>query len=110
MVALIVLLSLCFVSCTVTPPQVHSQTVAYEGNIQTAGFLGFSEDGSGIITGKARDRYNALVRLYGAYFVPPLVQDDGLSQSWPFWLIEKESLVRFQTMARWLREGKKPVP
>lgn len=98
--------------CTVRPAQVHSRAVAFDGSTQNAGFLGFDAAGNGIITNDARDKFNGLVVRYGKLFVVPLAKDDGVSPgaSSGTWTITPASLVKFQTMNRWLRNGLPPSP
>lgn len=105
LIALLVLIVCMLSGCTVRPAIPESQTISFDGNEQTAGFLGWT-NGMGIITESARSRFNALVLRYGTNFVPPLVIDQGLSQAPPLWLIDRESLVNFQTMSRWKRQGR----
>lgn len=95
--------------CTVIPRHVSASQPSFDGGRQDSGFVGFDKDGNGIITGTARNRYNALVKLYGAKFLVPLSEDDGIKpgpviETRQTWLIDPEHLVKFQTMARWHRE------
>lgn len=48
---------------TVAPKPVVNKTIAWSGNVQNAGVLGFLPDGGLHIDSTARDRYNGLVAL-----------------------------------------------
>ena len=57
-----------------------------------------------------RLRYNALVAKYGTRFMPPIVQDQGLT---PFpdgtWLVNQQAMVWFLDMNQWQRNGAAPA-
>lgn len=76
-----ILIATCVFGCasTVTPRTVQSTQASWDGNKQNSGFIGFNPDGSARITSNARDRYNGLIKIYGASFVPPLRPDAGIS-------------------------------
>ena len=89
-----------------TVPKPAKDTVAsWDGTNQNSGFIGFTSDGSGIITAHARDRYNGLAARYSNQFIPPLKLDDGLKPMGTNWLIDPEHLVKFRTMNRWRKSG-----
>lgn len=71
--------AICLSSCaSVTPNTNERGTVSYDGNDQTAGVLGFNEDGSLTITKSGRDRYNALVEKFGGDTTPKTSKDFGI--------------------------------
>lgn len=86
---------------TVTPRTVVSSQASWDGTNQNSGFIGF-ENGCGVITPHARDRYNALIEVYGKKFLPPLTYDYGV---WPYsngnYLITPQALTDFAQMNRW---------
>lgn len=102
---------------------VESATIAYDGNEQTAGFLGFAPDGSGILTESKKAEYDALVRLYGRGtadypITSPVLPGVGLSRrtgkelgfpahGW-LWLIDRAHLTYFMTFRDWQRTGRSP--
>jgi hypothetical protein len=100
--ALVGLWLLAIVGCTtVTPRLVESPAASWDGTNQNSGFIGWS-GASGLITPHARDRYNALIQIYGQKFAPPLVADYGLTAtSSNVFLIKPEALTDFATMNRW---------
>jgi len=106
------LLAMCAFGCTstITPPKIHDTQASFDGNAQNSGFIQYNEDGSALITPHARDRYNGLVDLYGAYFKPRPKHDEGLVQVGSNWQIDAEHLVKFGTMNRWRKEGKPTDP
>lgn len=92
---------------TVTPVIPHDTQASWDGNQQNSGFIGWAQDGSGIITPHARDRYNALVSVYGTNFAPVLKLDAGLiATTTNTFLIDAQHLVYFDTMNRWKKEGR----
>lgn len=116
MACTLLLLSMMIGCTTVTPSKVKDEVPSFEGNEQNSGFIGFDAEGYGVITEKARERYNCLVALYGNYFIPEMKPDDGLQWTPAVagslaWKIDREHLVKFATMNRWYRENKpvKPV-
>ncbi len=56
-----------------------------------------------IITPNARDRYNALIGIYGARFVPPLHADQGVCTTCltNLILMQKQDVEHFTRMIRW---------
>ena len=92
---------------TVIPAQVRDHGASYDGNERNSGFLGFAADGTGIITPRARARYNELVARYGGLFRPALSADEGITPTATnTFLIDGEHLVDFATMNRWRKETK----
>jgi len=86
---------------TVTPRTVLSSQASWDGTNQNSGFIGF-EGSAGIITPHARDRYNALLEIYGKKFNPPVTFDYGV---WPYaggnYIISPQALTYFTQMNRW---------
>jgi hypothetical protein len=95
---------------TVTPVPIKDSAYSWDGNAYNSGILGFQPDGSALITTHARDRYNALINVYGKNFTPPLKKDDGCQEqdAAPCFYMSKEALVHFMTMNRWSKERKEP--
>lgn len=99
----------CLSGCTgtVTPKIVVSKTASWDGTNQNSGFIAWAPDGQGIITPHARDRYNALVSVYGASFKPALNKDDGIKQtSTNTFVITQQALKNFGTMNEYRKSGK----
>lgn len=93
---------------TVVPTAVHSGQASFDGGAQTSGILYAQGDGF-VVTASFRARYNALIDLYGAAFLPPLSRDAGLTQLSPStWLIDAAHLERFLRMNTWRKSGRKP--
>ena len=92
---------------TVRAPALEDQQASFDGNEANSGFVGFTASGSGLITDRARVRYNALIGVYGKRFLPALEADEGLKAvGINLWEIDAEHLVRFATMNRWRKEGR----
>ncbi len=106
--AIVALLTGC--APTVTPRVVRSSEASWDANEQNSGFLGFDAAGNGILTPHAKGRYDALLGLYGALFVPPLVREAGITRTATnTFLIDAEHLADFATMNRWrMEESKRP--
>lgn len=106
--ALIIIISIfglissgCGCTTTVIPKTVESSIPSWDGTNQNSGFIGF-EGNSGKITLLARDRYNALIAIYGKRFVPPLTPDYGTqSHIDGNFIITAEALSKFIQMNRW---------
>ena len=91
---------LCFglASCNTVTPDIlpPAKAASFDGNEQNSGFVGFTSDGSGIITAHARDRYNVLLKKYDAG-----KPDAGLiSLPTGNYLIDKQHLVTFVELNR----------
>lgn len=123
-VGLSVLLGFVMLGCsTVAPKVIKARQGSFDavpdakGNYQNSGVLGFT-NGLAIITPTARARYNALVVKWGVHFLPPVKPDDGLtlmtvpvqvalplggqpSKSAELWLMDKDHLDKWATMATW---------
>jgi len=108
----VVALTFCSVSCstTVAPRAANDVVASFDGGVQNSGFIGFTEDGSGVITQHAKDRYNGLIGIYGNKFIPVLVTDEGVNAyTNGTYLIDAEHLVKFGTMNQWRRDGVAPM-
>lgn len=105
------ILSLClaFSACsTVTPQLVTPDSASFDGNDQTSGIISVNANGY-VVTDHFRDRYNALVAIYGSDFSVSIKADDGLINiSTNRWLIDRQHLSQFLEMTAWLRAGLKP--
>jgi hypothetical protein len=64
-------------ACTVIPHPVKPSTISYSGTNQNSGIVA-TWPGGGIIDEHKRQRYNALIDLYGAEFHPAVKHDEGL--------------------------------
>lgn len=96
---------------TVTPERVGHKQASFDGAQQNSGFMGWTEDGRGILTAHARDRYNSLIGSYGNRFAPALQPDCGLTATGTnTWIIEDQALDNFATMNEWRIEaaGQRP--
>lgn len=97
-------------STTVAPRSATDIVASFDGNQQNSGFIGYTADGCGIITPRAKDRYNALIGVYGNKFLPVLVPDEGTkAYTNGTYLIDAEHLVKFGTMNQWRRDGVAPA-
>lgn len=77
---LLVATCLSVTGCSVTPKVHDRETIAYEGNSETAGILAFNDDGSLKITEEARSRYNSYIARFGRDSVTPLTKDFGITK------------------------------
>lgn len=98
------------VSCTVYPKDAQRKEPGWDATVQNGGFIGWAEDGRGIITPRAAARYTALAARYFNRFDPPIDAASALEQtSTNTFLITPQGVYDFQTMVRWSRqEPRKP--
>jgi hypothetical protein len=94
---------------TELPDVARAVTPSLDGNVANSGLLSLDE-GGGIITANARERYNGLIALYGAAFVPPLTVNAGLTTATNGWRMDREHLADFAMMNRWHKNNRPPVP
>lgn len=93
---------------TVAPKPVVTHQVAFSDNSTNGGFVGFAIDGEGVITDRARAKYNALIDIYGKKFLPPITTDFGITTfTNNTFLITREGLSDFMLMNQWYKDGKK---
>jgi len=102
-----ILVAVVILGCTVTPRIVNDSQPSFDEGKQNSGFLGYTADGSAVITSNALARYNALCVRYGTNFLVPVRPGDGVQ---PFtngtFLIDAQHNVDAQKMNRWLKEGR----
>ena len=97
---------------TVAPKPVVAGVASFDGNHADSGFLGWADDGQGLITDRLRQKYDILVVKYADRWTPPLRLGEGIQpgpvdpERGKTWLITKESLAKLLTMTRWQREGR----
>jgi len=65
-------------AAAVVPVPVQAAQASWDGGEQNSGILAATPTGFRV-TGHFRDRYNALVEVYGKHFAPALRADDGLT-------------------------------
>ncbi len=100
------LLLTCGCASTVAPEPVRETVASWDGTNQNSGFIGYLVDGRGLITESACRRYNGLIAVYGARFIPPLQADDGIRATGTnTFIIDQQHLQYFMTMQRWRRSG-----
>lgn len=107
MLMLLVGLGLSESGCTTTPKIVRDDTPSFsETGKQDSGFLGYTDDGHGVIVESARARYNALIAKYGDRFTVPLKPDAGIT---PYtngtYLIDPAHNVKAMEMNRWRKSN-----
>lgn len=108
------LISLCLTlviagcTTTVTPIQVSAPSASWDGTEQNSGFIGWTSNGSGIITSNLKDKYNLLIDTYGNRFIPPLIHDYGIFETTTnTFVITPEALADLSAMKRWRRAESK---
>ena len=113
---LCVLCVLLFTACgTVIPNTVQANVASYDGGVQNSGLLSMTTNSTGAVTGAiitphARDRYNALIPVYGTNFFPALKFDEGITPAPPNFRIDAQHLVEFMRMNRWHHQALNPQP
>lgn len=102
-------LALAVTSCTTvvpTPADVPA-TASFDGAEQNSGIITVDADGTFVVTGHLRDRYNALAAEYGPVFAPSLVPDSGLAPAGADrWTMTPQAMAAFATMVQWRRMGR----
>lgn len=109
----LVVLPGCMFFRTITPKPIVAEDASFDDGVKNSGFLFFMPDKSGCITEGARERYNALIKIYGKDFLIPLDKDAGIKvgpviDKKQTYLIDPEHLVKFGQMNQWRKEGRKP--
>lgn len=116
--------SLLIAGCaTVTPDKVKDETASFDSTTPVnydnlnSGIIGFTEDGSGIITNYGIQRYNALIRDYKVRFKTvkgiELKENDGVSEYVDshknvLSKIDSQHFVYFGILNSWRKDGIEP--
>lgn len=111
-------------SCTtVTPNKVTDEIASYDAStpngydIQNSGFIGFTDDGRGLITQFGLLRYNTLIKAYKIRFKSfkgvDLNENDGTveftdKKGNKLYIINQQHLVYYAVLNSWRKEGKEP--
>lgn len=111
-------------SCTtVTPDKVKDEIASYDASTPTAydaqnsGFIGFLDDGRGIITPFGLVRYNTLIKTYKIRFRSfkgvDLSENYGITEftdklNNKLYIIDQQHLVYYAILNSWRKDGKEP--
>ena len=122
--AILWLSSLLLGACTtVTPDKVSDQIASYDAStpvgydVQNSGFIGFLDDGRGIITAFGLLRYNTLIKSYNirfrSYKGVELRENDGITEftdksNNKLYIINQQHLVYYAILNSWRKDGKEP--
>ena len=122
--AILWLSSFLLCSCTtVTPDKVSDQIASYDAStpvgydVQNSGFIGFLDDGRGIITAFGLLRYNTLIKSYNirfrSYKGVELRENDGITEftdksNNKLYIINQQHLVYYAILNSWRKDGKEP--
>jgi hypothetical protein len=104
---------------TQVPPLVESASASYDGAALNSGVVALVPGGQ-LVTPHWRERYNAMIALYGNRFAPPLQPDDGIvpASTGPAaagvsaattYFVDDEHAVKFDQMNEW-RKAATSVP
>jgi len=120
--AICFLSSLLLVGCsTVTPDKVKDEIASYDAStpsgydVQNSGFIGFMDDGKGILTPFGVLRYNTLVKAYKIKFKSykgvELNENDGITEFTDkagnkLFIMDQQHLVYYAVLNSWKKEGK----
>ena len=120
--AIFSLSSLLLCSCTtVTPDKIKDEVASYDAStpkqydIQNSGFIGFMDDGRGILTTFGALRYNTLVKAYRIKFKSykgvEINENDGISEftdksNNKLFIIDQQHLVYYAILNSWRKESK----
>ena len=111
-------------SCTtVTPDKVKDEIASYDAttpsgyDVQNSGFIGFTDDGRGLITQFGLLRYNTLIKAYKIRFKSfkgvELNENDGVTEyvdkrNNKLFIIDQQHLVYYAVLNSWRKDGKEP--
>lgn len=114
--------SLLVVGCsTVTPDKIKDEISSYDAStpsgydVQNSGFIGFMDDGKGILTPFGVLRYNTLVAAYKVKFKSykgvELSENAGITEFTDksgnkLFIIDQQHLVYYAILNSWRKEGK----
>lgn len=114
--------SFLIVGCsTVTPDKIKDEIASYDAStptgydVQNSGFVGFMDDGKGILTVFGMLRYNTLVSAYKVKFKTfkgvELKENDGITEFTDkagnkLFIIDQQHLVYYAILNSWRKEGK----
>lgn len=120
--AIFSLSSLLLCSCTtVTPDKIKDEVASYDAStptqydIQNSGFIGFMDDGRGILTAFGVLRYNTLVKAYKIKFKSykgvEINENDGIDEftdkfNNKLFIIDQQHLVYYAILNSWRKESK----
>jgi hypothetical protein len=120
--AIFSLSSLLLCSCTtVTPDKIKDEVASYDAStpnqydIQNSGFIGFMDDGRGILTAFGVLRYNTLVKAYKIKFKSykgvEINENDGIDEftdkfNNKLFVIDQQHLVYYAILNSWRKESK----
>jgi len=116
--------SLLLASCTtITPDKVIDNTASFDSTTPTnydnynSGIIGFTEDGSGIITSFGVERYNNLIKQYKIRFKAfkgvELKENDGIlnyvdKHGNVLFKIDAQHFIYFGVLNSWRKDGVEP--
>jgi len=114
--------SFLIVGCsTVTPDKIKDEIASYDAStpsgydVQNSGFIGFMDDGKGILTAFGVLRYNTLVTAYKVKFKSykgvELSENSGITEFTDkagnkLFIIDQQHLVYYAILNSWRKEGK----
>jgi hypothetical protein len=120
--AICLLSSLLIAGCsTVTPDKIKDEIASYDAStptgydVQNSGFIGFMDDGKGILTLFGVLRYNTLVAAYKIKFKSykgvELQENSGVTEFTDksgnkLFIIDQQHLVYYAILNSWRKEGK----
>lgn len=122
--AIFFLSSLLLCACTtVTPNKVTDEIASYDAStpmgydIQNSGFIGFTDDGRGLVTAFGLLRYNTLIKAYKIRFKShkgvDLKENDGITEytdklNNKLYIMDQQHLVYYAILNSWRKDGKEP--
>jgi hypothetical protein len=86
-------------------------------DIQNSGFIGFTDDGRGLVTAFGLLRYNTLIKAYKIRFKShkgvDLKENDGITEytdklNNKLYIMDQQHLVYYAILNSWRKDGKEP--
>ena len=108
---------------TVTPNKVTDEIASYDAStpngydIQNSGFIGFTDDGRGLVTPFGLLRYNTLIKAYKIRFKShkgvDLNENAGITEytdklNNKLYIMDQQHLVYYAILNSWRKDGKEP--
>ena len=108
---------------TVTPDKIQDEVASYDAStptgydVQNSGFIGFTDDGKGLVTAFGVVRYNTLVKAYRIKFKTykgvDLEENSGITEfsdklGNKLYIMDQQHLVYYAILNSWRKEGKAP--
>ena len=95
--------------CTVVPKVTKSSQASWDQGGQNSGIITMTADHTLVVTPHLRERYDALIALFGNQFHPALTPDYGVTPTATnTFLMTPDAFEHFAAMNRWHKQAAPP--